>query len=106
MALPILADGIKAVALATTPEALSATSQGAHWVMVGAHEDNTQPCTLGASTVVHAADSTQRGLLVPQVTGDTREPLFIRGPVDLKDIYVDVQVNTESVYFVYLPFGA
>ena len=105
MSFPILTDGIKAVAAAATPEALSATSQGAKWVMIGAHNDNTGLCWVGASTVVGAADGTQRGLLVYEQTDDSHEPLLLEGPIDLADIYVEVATNGDSVWFMYLPFG-
>lgn len=105
MSAPILTDGIKVVALAATPEALSATSQGAKWLLIAAHEDNTGVCWLGASTVVGAADGTQRGFLVPEVIGDTLQPLMVQGPLDLADVYIDVATNGDSVYFAYLPFG-
>ena len=105
MAAPTLTDGIKVVAAAATPEALSATSQAAHWLLIAAHEDNTGACWVGASTVVGAADGTQRGFLVPEVVGDTREPLLLQGPLDLADVYVDVATNGDSAYFAYLPYG-
>lgn len=88
-----LGDGRKTVALAGTREAL-ATSTPARMVLITAETDNTNPVTVGGSTVVGAL-ATRRG--TPLYAGESA--LF---PCDnLADIYLDVITNGEGVTFVY-----
>lgn len=95
-----IGDGIKAVAAAATPEALSATQLLVDWVLLSAHEDNTGICAAGTSSAVASATGTARGAIVPEV-GTTGLPLLLQGPLDLAEVFIDVATNADSVYFVY-----
>jgi hypothetical protein len=89
-------DGIKAVTTGGTAVVLG--SGDFNWLYVMAHDDNTNPVYIGASTVVAAIDGTGRGMQVPQAKPDTTfVPLRIDGPGTLADIYVDAVTNGESV---------
>ena len=85
-----ITDGVKTVADAATPEALTSASTQVDFVDIQAHSSNTNPVTIGSSAVVHGT-TTQRGVKLN--AGDT----WTAYGVNLKDIYVDVGVNGEGV---------
>ncbi len=66
-----------------------------------AHDLNTNPILVGASTVVAAVDDTARGIVVPQqfesLTAAQFAPLRIDGPGSMADIFVDAVTDTESI---------
>lgn len=86
-------DGRKAVTTAGTREVLG-TSVQCEKLVIQAAAANTQPVTIGGSTVVHSA-ATRRGLTL---TAGTMSPVF--ESVDLADVWVDVQVNGEVVHYI------
>ncbi len=89
-----IGDGRKTVATAGTAEALAASTP-AKVVFITAETDNTNPVTVGGSTVV-GAEATRRG--TPLYPGETITLLCD----DLADIYVDAITNGEGVTFTYL----
>lgn len=101
---PTLVDGIKDIPVAGTAVALSATSLVVRWIMLIAHEDNTGDSTVGASTVVHSATTTQRGIMIPKMAADDVPPVILQGPIDLADVYVDTATGGNNVSFLYLTF--
>lgn len=86
-------DGRKAVTTAGTREVLG-TSQECEKLVVQAAAANTQPVTIGGSTVVHSA-ATRRGITL---TPGTMSPVF--ETIDIADVWVDVQVNGEVVHYI------
>lgn len=90
-----LVDGRKVVAVAGTPEALSADTRRVVSVLIQAETDNTQPVTVGASTVVGAL-LTRRGIAL--AAGAT----VAFNVAQLTQIFVDALVNGEGVTFVAL----
>lgn len=101
-----LVDGTFSVALATTAEAIVSTDVVVDWIMLSAHEDNSDTVMVGASTVVAALDETARGVIVPQTVGaavgSETLPLVLEGPINLRHLYFRVATDTEGIYFLYL----
>lgn len=92
--MPSLIVGRKAVAAGGTAEALGA-SQRINSIIVTAFTNNTNPVTVGGSTVVGAL-ATRKG--TPLAAGASVR--FDKGDVDdLADIYVDVVTNAEGVTY-------
>ena len=96
-----LVDGIHTVALAATPTVLSATAVVVEWLYLAAHEDNTGVAAAGASTVVASDTGTCRGVRIPETKDDGVQPLLLKGPLNLKDLYIGVATNADSIYFFY-----
>ena len=85
-------EGAKAATVASTaaPEALTSTSTVVDFADIQALSSNTAPLTIGTSAVVHGT-TTQRGVKLN--AGAT----WTAYGVNLKDVYVDVGVNSEGV---------
>jgi len=91
----------KAVAVAGTAEALSATQLYAKEVKIKSPSTNTDAVYLGDSTVAAANGYVlapgEELDLASLLTDPTEETVF-----DLSTIYADVAVNTEGVVVIYL----
>jgi len=85
--------GRKAVAAAGTAERLTSTSAWCNILTVTAFEANTDIVAVGASTV-DATESTRNGLVL--FAGQTE---YISGRTDIKDVWVDSEVNGEGVTY-------
>lgn len=90
-----LVAGRKAVTAAGTAEKFVATSTYCYRVDVCADLGNTNPVTIGGSTVVAAAGSQEGITLIPG-----NPPITILTD-DVSKLYVDSQTNGDAVCFVY-----
>ena len=90
-----LGNGRKTVTSAGTAEALSSTSQRFGTLTICAETDNTNPVTVGSSTVVGAL-ATRQG--VPLAAGDCYT-LQCQG--NLNEVYIDSITNGEGVTYTY-----
>lgn len=96
-----MAQLVDAIVMVTTGgTAVQFASSGVfEWIYVMAHDDNTGVCHVGASTVVSAVDGTARGIQVPEAASGAERALFIQGPLDYADLYVDAATNGDSITY-------
>lgn len=97
----VLRNGYKTVTTAGTQEQLIAEHIKTRYLVITAELSNTNNIYIGDSDVSSTnafiqLDSAQK--MIIDLTGDTREEAVI----DLYDIWVDADTNTEGVYFGYL----
>lgn len=102
-----LVDGTLSTVAAGTAVPFSDTDVVVDWIRVSAHEDNKSPVMVGTVNVVAAVNENARGAVVPQTNatlGSETLPLTIRGPLNLKHLYLDSihGDNNEGVYYLYL----
>lgn len=95
-------DGNKAITAAATRERLAATDTTAAWLMIQGNAGNVGEVVVGGATVV-AAEATRRGILLhPVATSVEMAPVFIPGPINLYDVWVDCTENGDKCHYVYL----
>lgn len=103
-------DGRKTVATAGTRERLVAVSTPAEWIQIEDLPTNTgataalAEVVVGGATVVQDA-ATRRGRAVtPGAVGTAveRRGIFIPGPLDLTDIWLDAGTNGNGVSYIYM----
>lgn len=97
--MPILT-GQQEVAAAGTPERLVSTSTAVRWVAISAQPGNTGTVTIG-DVLTRATANGELGVALLA----TSPPLVLNsndhGIGDLRDLYVDAEVNGEGVSFTY-----
>ncbi len=94
-----LKNGRKVVAVAGTPEPLSATSIAVSVVTVTAETDNTGIVVAGGATGLVAALATRTA--TPLAAGDTCEFTAKDGVDELGDVWLDVTVSGDGVTYTY-----
>jgi len=95
-------DGLKAITAAGTAERLVAADTLAAWLLIQGNAGNTGEVVVGGSTVV-AAEGTRRGILLhPVATSVEMLPVFIPGPINLYDVWVDSTENGDLCHYIYL----
>lgn len=89
-----IVSGRKVVAVAGTPEALTAAALSISWVIVTAETDNTGLIAVG-DTAIDAAAGTQQGTILAAGQSATI-------PIDdLSKVYIDASVAGDGVAFNY-----
>jgi len=101
-AMGILASGSKVVTTAGAPQRIVADDTYADWLLIQADDANTGDAVVGDRTVVAAtggATGNRRGIYLKEGGGI---PVELRGRLNLKDVWVDVENNGDAVHFTYL----
>jgi len=96
----MIRSGRKTVAVVGTAERLIATSTPALWLRISAEGNNAGEVLLGDSAVDAAAGAQQGVRLGKGIAWEV--PVFIPGPLDLTDLWLDVTVNTDGASFFYM----